>query len=82
MYFCYGIKNSSLEQGYEPSMTSNRRESQQIELKIPRDRIRQSLKRRDEDTHANAAVNTNKTPLANGLSFSQEQWQTQWQTFE
>ena len=43
MYFCYGIKNSSLECPLE-SMETKNRDSQQIELSIPQNRIKQTLR--------------------------------------
>lgn len=82
MYFCYGIKNSSLEAKMNESTSAEKRESQQIELKIPQDRLKQSMKQRE---NVNVNVNANKangfTLNASSLNVSQQQ-QQQWQTFE
>lgn len=69
MYFCYGIKNSTLEQFFnegdnhhhqQPSADGGAQQQQPIELRIPGDRLRQSIKRREETAQ--------KPQLSNGLT--------------
>ena len=73
MYFCYGIKNSSLETATEISAKTERRDSQQIELTIPQNRIKQTFRQRND------AINkSNPNGLTTSLSSDVSQ---SWQTF-
>jgi hypothetical protein len=76
MYFCYGIKNSSLEKPKEESVTRERRESQQMELTIPKNRLKQSLR---------PGIDANNKPngFTSALSSSYvSQIEQKWQTFD
>jgi len=75
MYFCYGIKNSSLEKSKECA-TTERKESQQMELTIPQNRIKQSLR------PANNANNKPNGFTSNLSSSDVSGIEQNWQTFD
>ncbi|XP_015791291.1 probable cationic amino acid transporter [Tetranychus urticae] len=88
MYFGYGIKNSSLEQPY--AQDDNLRSTsglnpndvnpdQQIELTIPKDRLKQSYKPENLSKSGNSGNNNNnrvKTKLNGGTEIPRSKWQT------
>lgn len=73
MYFCYGIKNSSLEPSSQTTERKDFSDPQPIQLNIPQQRLNMSFKRKDD------MINPNKPPLTNGSPFNQEM---RWETFE
>jgi len=76
MYFCYGIKNSSLEKPKEECATRERRESQQMELTIPKNRLKQTLR---PGIDANNKPNGFTSALSSSYVSRVEQ---NWQTFD